>query len=161
MLVPVAVCPCPNTQALHPCSDIITSPTSEVRRAAHSGGCSSHVSAWLPEPCVSCLCSSCVVHVWLHSCQCVHVPGRKAGYSWREHLNEHLAPDSASLELLYTFPHQLYMVGCCQCQSSGAGAEMWRGGDVHGLRPLASGPRFNPAGFNSSLFPDPAMIHVL
>lgn len=66
VLVPVAVCPCPNTQALHPCSDIITSPTSEVRRAMCSGGCSSHVSAWLPEPCVSCLCSSCVVCVWLY-----------------------------------------------------------------------------------------------
>lgn len=80
MLVPVAVCPCPNTQALHPCSDIITSPTSEVRRAVHSGGCSSHVSAWLPEPCVSCLCTSCVVCVWLYSCQCVHGPGRKIGW---------------------------------------------------------------------------------
>lgn len=29
-------------------------------------GRSSHVSAWLPEPCVSCLCSSCVVCVWLY-----------------------------------------------------------------------------------------------
>lgn len=32
-MVPVAACPCPNTQALPPCSDIITSPTSEVRRS--------------------------------------------------------------------------------------------------------------------------------
>lgn len=86
--MPVAACPCPNTQALRPRSDTITSPTSEVRRAAAVGGaarpCLVSVSPHGPSspcppprpasPTPPPLCVSCVQ---LCSCRCVSDPGRQ------------------------------------------------------------------------------------